>query len=384
MTTILEDMYTMTDCGAHSEEITEWDQNTYLRLISTNITDEQRRRITAPPRVYTAQDSVLAVHWHPEHVPMDISMERVNGTFPNKTTELVIPTQHNTLMSLNGFSGVEVDCYSKGFNLKAQLLIHMSDGKAQKADVFRAMLAHTFKYRSSQLFEFMDTITEPAYEERLQKAATETVAKEGLIAFVRCFTRKLRKLIEANEAVTPPEALKNNLLFMYFDELRALYEPRLINKARLFLMVVKQKVKREFSLEYFCATEDVIEEARALGAGIVIPHPEQFWPILLADYDVDGYEVWNPQSRQYTEFIIQVVSSQNHSRKTGRRPLLVFMGDDTHMSEKARPPEFQDPEKSSREIGVQPGWEDAAIRKSLITARMDRRRVIEEYAARIS
>jgi hypothetical protein len=77
---------------------------------------------------------------------------------------------------------------------------------------------------------------------------------------------------------------------------------------------VKALVKVEFSLKYFYRTSEVIEEARALGAGIVIPHPEQFWPILLKEYDVDGIEVWNPQSRRYTEFLISVLNRRNQKR----------------------------------------------------------------------
>lgn len=367
-----------------SSEITEWDQKVFLRLVSNEISDDVKRRIATAPKVYPSQESVMALHWHPEHVPMEVTMERMGNAFPNRATELVIPTQHNALMSLNGYSGVEVDCYSRGFKLKVQLLVHMSDEKARRADVFKAMLAHTFKYRSSQLFEFLETIIEPAYEERLQKAVAETVVKEDLINFVRAHARKLRKLIEVNEAAIPPDGYKNKLVFHFFDELRAYYEPRLVNKAKLLLFAIKQKVKRNFSLQYFYATEEVIEEARGIGAGIVIPHPEQFWPALLADYDVDGYEVWNPQSCQYTEFIIQAALRQNTVRRAGRKPLLVFMGDDTHMSEKALPIGLQDPASASREVGLQPGWEDAEIRKSLISARIGRRRMIEEYMERIS
>ena len=59
------------------------------------------------------------------------------------------------------------------------------------------------------------------------------------------------------------------------------------------------------------------------------------------------------------------------------------MGDDTHLGEKARDPVEQDPEKGSREVGLQPAWEDVAIRKTLIMAGVDRMRVIEEYEGRI-
>jgi hypothetical protein len=103
---------------------------------------------------------------------------------------------------------------------------------------------------------------------------------------------------------------------------------------------------------------------------------------LLADYDVDGYEVWNPQSREYTEFLINVVHRQNESR--GGKPILIFMGDDCHMGEKAKDPRYQDTAKASRQIGYQPAWDDPAIRKSLILANVNRRRVIEEYKSRLN
>ena len=105
---------------------------------------------------------------------------------------------------------------------------------------------------------------------------------------------------------------------------------------------------------------------------------------MLADYDVDGFEVWNPQSRRYTEFLISVINHHNERLKPGRRPLLVFMGDDTHMSEKVREPEVQNPEKAEREIGYQPAWDDFSIRKALIKANVDRHMVIEEYRQRLT
>ena len=148
------------------------------------------------------------------------------------------------------------------------------------------------------------------------------------------------------------------------------------------MRAVKYKVKEGFPLTYFYRTSEVIEEARSLGAGIVIPHPEQFWPILLADYDVDGYEVWNPQSQEYTEFLITVLNRRN-KQVNNSRPLLVFMGDDTHLSEKVKEPAIRDREKACREIGLQPAWEDMQIRKQLLKAGMDRPRIIQEYTARL-
>ena len=152
----------------------------------------------------------------------------------------------------------------------------------------------------------------------------------------------------------------------------------------MFLIkAVKQIVKRDFSPKYFYRASEVIEEARFLGGGVVIPHPEQFWPILLADYDVDGYEVWNPQSQEYTEFLITVLHRQNRQRGRQERPLLVFMGDDTHLGEKTKDPKLQDRVKVSREVGLQEAWDDPLIRKQVMLAGMDRQRVISEYQERL-
>ena len=107
-------------------------------------------------------------------------------------------------------------------------------------------------------------------------------------------------------------------------------------------------------------------------------------PILLADYDVDGYEVWNPQSWEYTDFLITVLNRKNREAGPSTKRLLVFMGDDTHMSEKTRSPHDRDHFKASREIGVQPPWSDQAIRKKLVVAHMDKHDVIEEYKARLA
>ncbi len=152
----------------------------------------------------------------------------------------------------------------------------------------------------------------------------------------------------------------------------------------MFLKAVKKIVKRQFSPSHFYDTQEIIEEVRGLGGGLVVPHPEQFWPILLADYDVDGYETWNPQSRQFTDFLITVIRRQNERRAHHGRSLLVFMGDDCHMGAKLRTPVGLNEEKVMREIGYQPAWDEPAIRKTLILSGINRRTVIEEYKARLS
>ncbi|MGD2108618.1 MAG: hypothetical protein PVI86_04425 [Phycisphaerae bacterium] len=369
--------------AARPEEITEWDRRTYQRLVSGELTEEQRRRIVEPEFVFPRQRAVLAVHWHPEFVPMDLIRQRIDATFPNRTSELIIPTQHNILLEYGEFAGAEVDCYSAEFDRKVQLLVHFAKSRLAKADVFRSMLAHTFNYRSRQLLEFIDSVIDPALRSRLERAAAETGADDELVRFVQVHTEKLKRMLLTYESETPREAIRNKLLMNYIEALRAHHDANLINHAEMLLRAVKLIVKEEFSNEFFYPTSAVIEEVRGLGGTIVVPHPEQFWPILLAEYDIDGYEVWNPQSQQYTQFLITVVTRQNGARTASGKETLILMGDDCHMGEKVKDPEYRDPEKAGREIGVQPAWDDLAIRKSLIVADADRGSVIERYKARL-
>lgn len=371
------------DPGEMTEEIAEFDHKIYRELVSTELTPEQLERIVRPPRVHFEQDAILAIHWHPEFVPMEPITRRIRSAFPNSETELIIPTQHNQLNSYDGFAGVEIDCHAKAFNRKVQFLVHFKEERLAEAETFKKMLEHTFKYRSGQLDEYFDTILDERYQSRINEAAGSTGANEALVDFVRKGTRKLRKLVEIHYSETPKEMLRNKLIKNFFDALRDVYDDRFISRVQMFLRVIKEVVKRQFSLTHFYEVHEFIEEIRSLGGGIIIPHPEQFWPILLADYDVDGYEVWNPQSQEFTEFLINVVNHQNENRRRRERRLLITMGDDCHMGEKVKDPRFQDREKAAREIGVQPAWDDLAIRKSLILAGVDRRKAITEYKSKL-
>ncbi|MCB2183012.1 MAG: hypothetical protein KQH63_13340 [Desulfobulbaceae bacterium] len=364
------------------EEITEKDRESFFHIVSIDLSKEQIDQVTTPALVLPHQNDIMAVHWHPEFVPMDLIEQRVNATFPNRKTELIIPTQHNVLMSYGEYSGVEVDCYSRSFNRKVQLLLHFKTANLGDATVLRAALEHTRKYRASQLFDFIHTIITPIGE-RIDAAARETGADEQLIHFVTLYTTKINTLLEENLDSIPRDNVKNKLLRNFFNTLREDYGNSYINRVQAFLKAVKVEVKKHFSPKYFFRTSEIIEEARSLGAGIVIPHPEQFWPILLAEYDVDGYEVWNPQSREFTDFLISTVIKKNKHLPLSARRHLVFTGDDTHMGEKVKPPDEQDVQKAAREIGVQPVWDDLSIRKKLIVAQMDKHNVIEDYMARL-
>jgi len=360
------------------EEITDEDERIFWETVSTDLDEEQIQRVVTPPDVFPHQESLLAVHWHPEFVPLDLVEKRIHAMYPNAHNSLIIPTQHNVLMTIGDYSGVEVDCFSNRFNQKVQLLLHMTADRAAKASKLESMLAYTFKYRSSQLLDLMDTIVKPA-KRRVESAAEETGADNDILRFCAIYVKKIRDLLDRNLEKVPPGSVKNKLLRDYFDALRPIYGDRVIKRAQSFLKAVKIIVKAEFSMKYFYRTIEIVEEARGLGARIVIPHPEQFWPILLADYDVNGLEVWNPQSHTLTDFLISVVERTNLKHPPG----LIFMGDDTHMGEKVRPPALQVKSKAGREIGVQPAWDDLNIRKHLIIANMDRADVIDEYRERL-
>jgi hypothetical protein len=364
-------------------EVTEADINLFMNVVSTHLEDWQIEQVLTPAEVFKRQDIVLATHWHPEFVPMDMIAKRINATFPGRNDDLIIPTQHNEIMSFGKYSGVEVDCYSSGFNQKVQFLLHFENKRVEKAHVLESMLGHTQKYRSSQLFEFIHTITSPITD-RIEEATRETGVEDKLVEFVYVHVCKIERMIDEYWDKIPTISLKNKLLRNFFDGLRPIYGETFINRVQAYLKAVKTIVKSHFSLKYFYRATEVIEETRALGGCIVIPHPEQFWPILLAGYDVDGYEVWNPQSQRYTEFLISVVNEKNRQRSQGDRKILIFMGDDTHMGEKTRRIDQQDTAKAAREIGVQPAWDDLCVRKRLITNNVSRRTTIAQYRARLA
>lgn len=366
-----------------SEEIAPWDQTVFEKLISLELNPMQEDRIIHPVRRFEDEAAVLAIHWHPEMVPINLAQTRIQSLYPQMTDYLVIPTQHNELLTYGHYAGAEVDCRATAFNRKIQILIHFEKDKIQEAHTLRTMIAHTGRYRSGQLFEFMDALTETSFEDRLQEAARNTGVEENIIRFAVLQTRKLQKMIHDHPSSIPEMSLKNKLLINYLNAQRTLYDHHLIDRTVIFVSGVKEIVKRHFRLSYFYEVREIIEETRALGGCVIVPHPEQFWPVLLADYDVDGYEVWNPQSQEFTEFLIQVVVKKNRLGNGAKRQLLIVMGDDTHLGEKVLDPEAQNPEKARREIGYQPAWEDPVIRNTLESIQFNKQMVIKEYKSRL-
>ncbi|OQX26625.1 MAG: hypothetical protein BWK80_09385, partial [Desulfobacteraceae bacterium IS3] len=87
-----------------SEEITESDNEIFFKVVSTDLDARQKSQIITPPQIFPKQEAVIAVHWHPEFVPMNLISQRINAMFPNKIHELIIPTQHNQLVSYKGYT----------------------------------------------------------------------------------------------------------------------------------------------------------------------------------------------------------------------------------------------------------------------------------------
>ncbi len=362
--------------------LTEDDERRFAAITSVDMDEAARARVATPAVVQPGQASVLAVHWHPEFVPLPLIRQRIEASYPAMCEQLIIPTQHNELMEWDDYAGVEVDCYSKGFNQKVQLLLHFRAEKVRSATSLKNMLAHTHAYRSTQLFDFLHCVTRPD-EDKLAAAVKDSGADDELVTLTRAICLKLEALLDKHVGSVPPGAFKNKLVSAWVDALRPVLGDPVANRVLVLLKSVKAVVKEHFPLTYFYRTTEFIEETRALGGGVVIPHPEQFWPILLAEYDVDGVEVWNPQSQRYTEFLISVLHEKNRRRGESRRRMLVFMGDDTHMGEKALPATSGSKRKAVREIGLQPAWDDLLIGKQLTLAGMDRPKVIEQYRQRL-
>lgn len=117
----------------------ENDQQAYEGLISTQLSLEQIQRIVTPSQIYAKQQAMLAIHWHPEFIPLELIRKRIDTMFPNKEDELIIPTQHNVLVDWNGYIGVKVDCYSSGFKRKVQLLLHFRADQVSQAELLKSI-----------------------------------------------------------------------------------------------------------------------------------------------------------------------------------------------------------------------------------------------------
>jgi hypothetical protein len=241
------------------------------------------------------------------------------------------------------------------------------------------MIERTFRYRELQLLDILSLASSPdtAAASELCRAGFEPAEREA----AALYAARLKAMIDASGIASGPGAvmLKNRLLTDYMERRARAGDPTGLDRLIALTNMLKARVKGAVDPTRFHEARDLIEEARGLGAGVVIPHPPRFWPALLAELDTDGWEVWNPSTPSHTVFLTECLARKG----AVKRPLLAFMGDDTHMSSKIRLHMVSDKGGGDREIGFQPPWKDPEAQAALKAAGQSRRRTMEEYMARI-
>jgi len=137
--------------------------------------------------------------------------------YPNITEYLIIPTQHNEIIIYGDYAGAEIDCRASAFNRKVQILIHFNKTRLCGAQRLFNMIAHTRRYRATQLNDFLDSFTNQRYEKRLHEAADKTGVESDIIRFARIQATKLQKLIQLHTPNIPEFSIKNKLFINYLN-----------------------------------------------------------------------------------------------------------------------------------------------------------------------
>jgi hypothetical protein len=356
------------------------DWEIFRRLTSTKLTAEERRAAVRPSMRDAKEKCLFAPHFHPEWVPMDLLDERLAKAFPAATERFAVPTQHNVITSMGPWSGVEVDVWSRPCGMKIQLLVHARAGRLEGSATFRSMVERTFRYRELQLLEILELAARP--DDGTLAELAKSGFGEGELQSAARLCARLKAMIDISGVASGPGVamLKNRLATDYIEGKFQGRDPAGLERQLSLVNLLKSRVKARLDPARFQEADELIEEARGLGAGVVVPHPPRFWPALLAELDADGWEVWNPSTPSHAVFLTQCLARRGKIR----RPLLAFMGDDTHMSSKIRLHMVSDKGGGDREIGFQPAWKDPATTAALKAAGQSRRRTMEEYQARLA
>ncbi|MDR1677870.1 MAG: hypothetical protein LBS44_05705 [Deltaproteobacteria bacterium] len=367
--------------ASHGEEISQADIEAFNRLTTIELTAKEKELAETPDFIDLEETRLMALHFHQEWVPMNMIETRLSRAFPKATDKLVIPTQHNRITYFGPWAGVEVDCFAPSFGQKIQLLIHFSSSKMAKASALNAMIEQTFRYRALQLLEVLEALTNP--DQTLRQEINNNGLDHQALDLTSFFAWRLREIIQKSNVLGSERAemLKNRLLTDFMLARNQGLDPTLFGSSLTVANIVKTLVKHRLNVKRFNTAQEIIEEARCLGAGIVIPHPPQFWPVLIDDLDVDGWEVWNPSTPGYTLFLIDCLA---RTKGRTKRPLLAFMGDDTHMSSKVRANITEDKNGRGREIGFQPPWWDPDVAQALKRNGQSRERTMDEFRSRLA
>jgi hypothetical protein len=86
------------DLREATEEITDWDWRTFEKLTSVELDVREKERIVCPERVFEQNDPVLAIHWHPEMVPIPLVQKRIEAIYPHPQKTLITPPKQNKLL----------------------------------------------------------------------------------------------------------------------------------------------------------------------------------------------------------------------------------------------------------------------------------------------
>lgn len=382
--------YTSNPLSTLTPEPTEADCELFQRLVGTTISTRQQHILTTPRTTYPAQEQVLAIHWHPQHIPLQHAATRLQHLFPNAKEQLIIPTEHNVLHAWGEFAGVEVDCRDVRMSIKLQLLLHFCTERVVEAHTLQQMLHHTAHYRILQLKTLLQTAADPHHSQwkhRAERALRITKSNPDIITATAHYAAKLLALLKAENNSPATDERRSTLLRDFVEAQRATIGDNNVHQIHTYTKALRDSVKVDFSFDFFYEAQEFIEEAKALGGMVTIPHPEQFWPILLAGYNVDAIEVWNPQSRRHTGFLIDFITEENKRRAQTKgfnqqQEILITMGDDTHFAELLTPHAAPSATNFPRELGVQP-WDNNVLQKALQKAHRSRRSVMTEFRQRL-
>ena len=350
------------------------------QLCNPEIDPLQLDAIAAPQALDPDLDHIMAVHWHPEQVAPELALKRFRALYPAAREYILIPTQHNRLTAIDGFSGVEIDCRWTGGKL--QLLAHFHGTAAELDAAFLADLERTRRYRNGQLQAFLAALTAQSHSGLRQDLAHDAGLASAGLAWAEQRAARLGTLLAREQSRLPQDALKNKLVRDWLlHELGGMGHPQSATLLR-WLGLVKEQVKRDFPLDWFLPASEWIARIHELGGTVTLPHPEFFWDALEAGLPLDGVEVWNPQSwRRSEELLAALVAGRIKGH--GGRPVLPTFGDDCHLGEKLKPLSLQDEEKSGREIGWQPAWDWPGIATLLAQAGWGRRELVREWITRL-
>jgi hypothetical protein len=237
--------------GYDPRELNQWDQEAFERIISTELTEEQKARVVTPGLTFPGQKSLLAIHWHPEFIPSDLIAQRISACFRTARRSWSFPPSTTCLSRLGGLHWREVDCYAAGLIARCScccISIRTGWSGPPASRPCWSTRSNTGPGSFSNiwirwLILFMTAVCRGPWP---PPARTRSwCASPGSTA------GKLKQLIEINQSIIDEETIKNKLLPDFFEELRAFYPERLINHAQSLLHAVKKIVKAQYNLTYF-------------------------------------------------------------------------------------------------------------------------------------